>query len=65
MALSQVLGVSSVALISQAVGRKDSAEASLVFNQSLVLAGLCSGMFQGLGNTRPAMLSSGLRLFIQ
>ena len=24
----------------------------------------CSGMFQGLGNTRPAMLSSGLRLLI-
>jgi len=42
MALSQVLGVSSVALISQAVGRKDRAEANLVFNQSLVLAAFCS-----------------------
>jgi len=49
MALSQVLGVSSVALISQAVGRKDSAEANLVFNQSLVLAALCSGITLILG----------------
>jgi len=40
MALSQVLGVSSVALISQAVGRKDQHEANLVFNQSMVLAAL-------------------------
>src|SRR5690606_25992658 len=40
MALTQVLGVSAVALISQAVGRKDKIEANLVFNQSLVVAGL-------------------------
>lgn len=40
MALSQILGVSSVALISQAVGRKDREEANLVFNQSMVLAAL-------------------------
>jgi putative MATE family efflux protein len=37
-ALTQVLGVSAVALISQAVGRKDRNEANLVFNQSLVVA---------------------------
>jgi len=42
MALSQVLGVSSVALISQAVGRKDQDYANLVFNQSMVLAALCA-----------------------
>ena len=42
MALSQVLGVSSVALISQAVGRKDQGHANLVFNQSMVLAGICA-----------------------
>jgi len=42
MALTQVLGVSAVALISQAVGRKDQAEANLVFNQSLVLSGICA-----------------------
>lgn len=49
IALSQVLGVSSVALISQAVGRKDSAEANLVFNQSLVLASVCSAVTLILG----------------
>src|ERR1700733_7918450 len=37
-ALTQMLGVGIVALISQAVGRKDAAEANLVFNQSLVLS---------------------------
>ncbi len=42
MALTQVLGVSTVALISQAVGRKDQEEANLVFNQSLVLSGICA-----------------------
>ena len=49
MGMSQVLGVSSVALISQAVGRKNQAEANLVFNQSLVLAALCSGITLILG----------------
>jgi putative MATE family efflux protein len=39
-ALTQVLGVGAVALISQAVGRKDQQEANLIFNQSLVLAAL-------------------------
>ncbi|MGW8368411.1 MAG: MATE family efflux transporter, partial [Gammaproteobacteria bacterium] len=36
MALTQVLGVGAVALISQAVGRKDRDAANLAFNQSLV-----------------------------
>ena len=40
MALTQILGVSAVALISQAVGRKDQAEANLIFNQSFVVAGV-------------------------
>lgn len=40
MALTQVLGVGTVALISQAVGRKDQTEANLIFNQSLLIAGL-------------------------
>lgn len=39
--LTQMLGVGTVALIAQAVGRKDQADANLVFNQSLVLAGIC------------------------
>ena len=42
MALTQVLGVGTVALIAQAVGRKDQADANLVFNQSLSLATVCA-----------------------
>jgi putative MATE family efflux protein len=38
MALTQVLGVGTMALIAQAVGRKDQRDANLVFNQSLLLA---------------------------
>ncbi len=41
MALTQVLGVGTVALIAQAVGRKDKARANLVFNQSSTLAMAC------------------------
>src|SRR4051795_10663017 len=37
-ALMQVLGVGTGALIAHAVGRKDRADANLVFNQSLGLA---------------------------
>jgi putative MATE family efflux protein len=40
--LTQILGVGTVALISQAVGRKDRADATLVFNQSLVLSATCA-----------------------
>ena len=40
MAVTQVLGVGTVALIAQAVGRKDQPQANLVFNQSLLLGGL-------------------------
>lgn len=38
IALTQALSVGTVALIAQAAGRKDRADANLVFNQSLVLA---------------------------
>ena len=41
-ALTQVLGVGTVALISHAVGRKDQADATLIFNQSLVLSATCA-----------------------
>lgn len=41
MAFSQVLGVSAVAMISQAVGRKDRGEANLIFNQSMLLSVVC------------------------
>jgi Na+-driven multidrug efflux pump len=40
MASHRVLGVGTVALISQAVGRKHSSEANLIFNQSLLIAAL-------------------------
>lgn len=38
MALTQILGVSTVALMSHAVGRKAQEEANLVFNQSMLIA---------------------------
>ena len=38
LALTQMLGVGTVALVSQAAGRKDRAEANLVFNQSVLLS---------------------------
>jgi putative MATE family efflux protein len=40
MALTQILNVGTVALISHAAGRKDQADANLVFNQSLTLSAL-------------------------
>lgn len=44
MALTQMLGVGTVTLIAHAVGRKDQADANLVFNQSLLLAVLCAAI---------------------
>jgi putative MATE family efflux protein len=38
LALTQALGVGTTALISQALGRKDTGQGELVFNQSLVLS---------------------------
>jgi putative MATE family efflux protein len=42
LALTQVLAVATVALVSQAVGRKHPAEANLAFNQSVAMAALCT-----------------------
>jgi putative MATE family efflux protein len=42
MGLTQMLGVGTVALIAHAVGRKDQADANLIFNQSLVLSAACA-----------------------
>jgi len=42
LALTQILGVGTVALISHATGRKDQRDANLVFNQSLALSALCA-----------------------
>jgi putative MATE family efflux protein len=41
LALTQMLGVGTVALVSQAAGRKDEAAANLVFNQSVLLSAVC------------------------
>ena len=40
-ALTRVLGVGTTAVISHAVGRKDRADANLMYNQSLVMSALC------------------------
>ncbi|MCA0377451.1 MAG: MATE family efflux transporter [Gemmatimonadetes bacterium] len=42
MALTQILGVGTMALIANAVGRKDAADANLVFNQSVGFAFACA-----------------------
>ncbi len=49
MALTQVLGVGTTALIAQAIGRKDTDDASLVFNQSTSLAFVCAVVTLVLG----------------
>ena len=49
MALTQILGVGTMVLISHAAGRKDRADANLVFNQSLVLAVVCGVVVLGGG----------------
>jgi putative MATE family efflux protein len=47
LALTQMLGVGTTALISQATGRKDQLHAELVFNQSLILS-LVVGLLLGI-----------------
>jgi putative MATE family efflux protein len=42
MALTQVLGVGTMVLISHASGRKDSHDANLIYNQSLLMAAVCA-----------------------
>jgi putative MATE family efflux protein len=49
LALTQVLGVGTVALIAHAVGRRDQADANLIFNQSLLLAAICGALTLVLG----------------
>jgi putative MATE family efflux protein len=49
LALTQVLGIGTVTLISHAAGRKDQADANLVFNQSLVLSASCAAAALVLG----------------
>ena len=61
LALTQMLGVGTVALISHAVGAKDQDAANLVFNQSLLLAALCglAALLGGYGLAGPYMRSLG------
>ena len=56
-ALTQILGVGTVALMSHAVGRNDRADANHVFNQSIVLSAVCAGvtLFGGYGIAAPYM----------
>lgn len=44
MALTQVLGIGTMVLIAHATGRKDRADANLVFNQSLLMAAACAAV---------------------
>ena len=44
LAVTQVLGVGTVALIAHAAGRKDRADASLIFNQALVLSAVLGAL---------------------
>ena len=61
VAMTQVLGVGTVALIAQAVGRKDAADANLVFNQSLLMAAGCAAftVVAGYALSRPFMGTVG------
>jgi putative MATE family efflux protein len=71
-ALTQVLGVGTVTLISHAAGRKDRTDATVVFNQSLVLSASCALVtlvlgyalsplyMHALGSDRPMVLA-GIR----
>jgi MATE family, multidrug efflux pump len=49
IALTQMLGVGTMALIAQASGRRDRPDANLVFNQSLLIAVVCAGVTLGFG----------------
>jgi putative MATE family efflux protein len=71
VAMTQVLGVGTVALIAQAVGRKDATDANLVFNQSLLMAAGCavftiiagyalSGLFMGAVGADIATTAAGV-----
>ena len=63
LALTQMLGAGTVALMSHAVGRKDRADANHIV-KPVGLVFTSSSLFQALGNTWPSLLSSALRLVI-
>jgi len=49
LALTQMLGVGTVALVAHAAGRKDQSAANLVFNQSVLLSVVCGVLTLALG----------------
>jgi len=61
MALTQILGVGTLALIAQAAGAKNQSEANVVFNQSLLLSAICSviTLIVGYSIAGPYMRSIG------
>src|SRR6202161_4332578 len=58
-ALTQVVSVGTLAAVSQAVGRKDRADANFIFNQSLGLSAACGvcTLVAGFAVARPYMSS--------
>lgn len=54
MAVTQILGVGTMVLVSHASGRKDRDDANLIYNQSLVMAAICAvvTMVIGFGASR-------------
>ena len=60
LAVTQVLGVGTMVLIAHAVGRKDQADANLVFNQSLALAAIAGASVLLLGYTAGTRYVAGL-----
>jgi putative MATE family efflux protein len=61
MALTQILGVGTLALIAQSAGAKNQGEANMVFNQSLVLSAICAAitLVVGYAIAGPYMRSIG------
>ncbi len=60
MALTQVLGIGTMVLIAHATGRKDRADANLVFNQSLLMAAGCAAVELAGGNLLAGRYMAGL-----
>ena len=60
LALTQMLGAGTVALVAQAAGRKDQPGANLIFNQSVLLSALCGVATLAAGFILGALYLRGL-----
>jgi putative MATE family efflux protein len=60
LAGAQLIGVGTLSLVSQAIGRKDAAYANLVFNQVLVLSVIFAAICLGLGYLLAGVASAAL-----